>query len=36
VRIGRNARLWLDARKVHIFDPKDGTSLTNEPQRATA
>ena len=37
VRIGRNARLWLDTRKVHVFDPKDGTSLTNEPQqRATA
>jgi multiple sugar transport system ATP-binding protein len=36
VRIGRNARLWLDTRKVHIFDPRDGTSLTNEPQRAAA
>jgi multiple sugar transport system ATP-binding protein len=36
VRVGRSARLWLDTRKVHIFDPKDGTSLTREPETAVA
>jgi multiple sugar transport system ATP-binding protein len=36
VRIGRPARLWLDTRKVHVFDPTDGTSLTREPDRVAA
>ena len=27
VRSGENAKLWLDADRLHLFDPKDGSSL---------
>jgi multiple sugar transport system ATP-binding protein len=32
---GQRATLWLDTRKLHMFDPSDGSSLTRE-QPATA
>ena len=36
VRPGRRARLWVDSRKLHLFDAKDGTSLTRAPEEAAA
>jgi multiple sugar transport system ATP-binding protein len=33
---GRRAKLWLDTRKLHLFDPADGRSLTRAPDRAGA
>jgi multiple sugar transport system ATP-binding protein len=34
VRPGTRTRLWLDVRKLHIFDPSDGSSMTR-PKDAT-
>jgi hypothetical protein len=34
---GENARLWVDARKLHVFDPESGRNLTQmaaEPSAA--
>jgi multiple sugar transport system ATP-binding protein len=31
VRAGERAKLWLDVRKLHLFDPGDGHSLTRRP-----
>jgi multiple sugar transport system ATP-binding protein len=28
VRTGERAKLWVDTRKLHIFDPSDGSSMT--------
>jgi multiple sugar transport system ATP-binding protein len=28
VRPGQEAELWVDARRIHLFDPDDGSSLT--------
>ena len=36
VRVGRPAKLWLDTRKIHIFDPADGHSLTTDRSTAAA
>jgi multiple sugar transport system ATP-binding protein len=38
VRPGATARLWLDIRKLHLFDPSDGSSMTRpkEAEPATA
>jgi multiple sugar transport system ATP-binding protein len=40
VRPGARSRLWLDVRKLHLFDPSDGASMTRpkdaEPVGATA
>jgi multiple sugar transport system ATP-binding protein len=30
VRVGSDAELWVDATKLHLFDPDDGRSLTAE------
>ncbi|WOQ17926.1 sn-glycerol-3-phosphate ABC transporter ATP-binding protein UgpC [Raineyella sp. W15-4] len=30
VRGGRPTRLWVDTRKVHVFDPADGSNLTRD------
>jgi multiple sugar transport system ATP-binding protein len=30
VRQGEEAELWVDASKLHLFDPEDGRSLTSE------
>lgn len=32
VRGGREAELWLDTRKIHIFDPETGDNLTRDPE----
>jgi multiple sugar transport system ATP-binding protein len=29
-RVGEEAELWVDASKIHLFDPGDGRSLTSE------
>jgi multiple sugar transport system ATP-binding protein len=34
VRSGTRSRLWLDVRKLHLFDPSDGSSMTR-PKDAT-
>jgi multiple sugar transport system ATP-binding protein len=34
VRPGTRTRLWLDVRKLHLFDPSDGASMTR-PKDAT-
>jgi len=31
IRSGREAEFWLDARKVHVFDPATGENLTRDP-----
>jgi multiple sugar transport system ATP-binding protein len=31
VRAGERTKLWLDVRKLHLFDPGDGHSLTRRP-----
>ncbi|MEN3281292.1 MAG: multiple sugar transport system ATP-binding protein [Solirubrobacteraceae bacterium] len=38
VRPGTKTQLWLDVRKLHLFDPSDGSSMTrpHEAQPATA
>jgi len=38
VRDGQDAQIWLDARKLHLFDPETGESLTrrHKPAGATA
>ena len=28
VRVGQESELWVDATRVHLFDPEDGTNLT--------
>jgi multiple sugar transport system ATP-binding protein len=28
VRVGQEAELWVDASKIHLFDPEDGRNLT--------
>jgi multiple sugar transport system ATP-binding protein len=30
IRGGRDAELWLDTRKVHLFDPESGENLTRD------
>ena len=32
IREGREAEFWLDARKVHIFDPETGDNLTRDAE----
>jgi multiple sugar transport system ATP-binding protein len=32
IREGREAEFWLDARKVHVFDPATGDNLTRDPE----
>jgi multiple sugar transport system ATP-binding protein len=36
VRPGQKARLWVDTRKLHLFDAADGTSLTRSSEAAAA
>jgi multiple sugar transport system ATP-binding protein len=35
VRVGRESELWVDATRLHLFDPEDGRSLT-APDAAAA
>jgi multiple sugar transport system ATP-binding protein len=32
IREGREAEFWLDARKIHVFDPATGDNLTRDAQ----
>ncbi len=32
IREGRDAEFWLDARKIHIFDPATGDNLTRDAE----
>ncbi len=32
IREGREAEFWLDARKIHVFDPSTGENLTRDPE----
>ncbi|RFU19339.1 ABC transporter ATP-binding protein [Geodermatophilus marinus] len=32
IREGREAEFWLDARKVHVFDPESGENLTRDAE----
>ncbi|UER55053.1 sn-glycerol-3-phosphate ABC transporter ATP-binding protein UgpC [Kineosporiaceae bacterium SCSIO 59966] len=34
VREGERARLWFDARRMHLFDPETGENLTRDEQEA--
>jgi len=36
VRVGQEAELWVDASKVHLFDPGDGRNLTTDAQGPSA
>jgi hypothetical protein len=36
VRAGERAKLWLDVRKLHLFDPGDGHSLTRSRETVGA
>jgi multiple sugar transport system ATP-binding protein len=36
VRVGQEAELWVDASKVHLFDPEDGRNLTTDAQGPSA
>jgi multiple sugar transport system ATP-binding protein len=36
VRPGTRTRLWLDVRKLHLFDPSDGSSMTRPKDAAPA
>jgi multiple sugar transport system ATP-binding protein len=36
IREGRDAEFWLDARKVHIFDPRTGDNLTRDAEAGAA
>jgi multiple sugar transport system ATP-binding protein len=36
VRPGQRHRLWLDTRKLHLFDPSDGASMTRPRQEEPA
>jgi multiple sugar transport system ATP-binding protein len=36
VRPGSRTRLWLDVRKLHLFDPSDGASMTRAKDPETA
>ena len=36
VRVGQEAELWVDASRVHLFDPEDGRNLTTEGRGPSA
>jgi multiple sugar transport system ATP-binding protein len=36
VRVGQEAELWVDATRVHLFDPDDGRNLTTDAQGPSA
>jgi multiple sugar transport system ATP-binding protein len=36
LRGGQRARLWLDTRRVHIFDPETGANLTRDAEAGAA
>jgi multiple sugar transport system ATP-binding protein len=36
VRVGHEAELWVDASRIHLFDPNDGRSLTSKEEAPAA
>jgi multiple sugar transport system ATP-binding protein len=36
VKVGQEAELWVDASKVHLFDPEDGRNLTTDAKGPAA
>jgi multiple sugar transport system ATP-binding protein len=36
VRVGQEAEIWVDASKVHLFDPENGRNLTTDAQAPSA
>ncbi len=36
IREGREAELWLDSRKIHVFDPESGDNLTRDAEAGAA
>jgi multiple sugar transport system ATP-binding protein len=36
VRVGQESELWVDATRIHLFDPEDGRSLTTSQQGPAA
>jgi multiple sugar transport system ATP-binding protein len=36
VEVGKDAELWVDASRLHLFDPEDGKNLTVGGQQAGA
>ncbi len=36
VQAGQRTKLWLDIRKLHLFDPHDGASLTRPREQQAA
>ena len=36
VRVGQEAELWVDATRVHLFDPEDGRNLTTDARGPSA
>ncbi|MEA2399656.1 MAG: multiple sugar transport system ATP-binding protein [Thermoleophilaceae bacterium] len=36
VRVGQEAELWVDATRVHLFDPEDGRNLTTDAKGPSA
>jgi multiple sugar transport system ATP-binding protein len=32
IRAGRQAEIWVDTRKMHLFDPKTGENLTRDAE----
>jgi multiple sugar transport system ATP-binding protein len=36
VRVGQDAELWVDASRIHLFDPEDGRSLTTDKSAPAA
>ena len=36
IRGGRAAELWLDTRKMHLFDPETGDNLTRDAEAGAA
>ena len=36
VKVGQEAELWVDATRVHLFDPQDGRNLTADSQAPSA
>jgi multiple sugar transport system ATP-binding protein len=36
VKMGQEAELWVDASKVHLFDPEDGRNLTSDAKGPAA
>jgi multiple sugar transport system ATP-binding protein len=36
VRVGRDSELWVDASRIHLFDPEDGRNLTTDARGPAA